>query len=701
MLGIDFAAALIHAAEMIGREDLISGPNGAAGPEGLTLEMYAAAKGFEVKWLLDHGVRQQPHYGPNKTPAVRTTYRRPDGAESVRFRLSLNGKGERYRWRKGDKVCLYGSHDAIHLQAAGYAVIVEGESDAQTLWLNEFPALGLPGANTWSEERDAPLFDGVPVIFVVIEPDSGGAATMRWLSRSRIAPRARLIRMPRETKDPSALYLADREGFRAAFQALMDGAEPLPANATAGLSEPEIIDFAAPLAIAKRFVEVHFEVDRVTTLHRHRGLFYVWNGAAYLETEDAALRARLYGFLESCKWRNPKGELQRVKPHAKLVNNVFDGLRATAQLEERIAAPAWLDAAQNGPAADEILACSNGLLHLSSLELLTHTPSFFTYNALGFACERHAAEPRQWLSFLDQLWPDDEASIETLQEIFGLMLTGDTRYQKAFLIVGPKRSGKGTIARVLRHLVGAGNATSPTLAGLGMNFGLQPLIGKRLAIISDARLGGRADQAAIAERLLNITGEDALTIDRKYLTSWTGQLQVRFLVLSNELPRLADVSGALASRFIVLALLHSFYGREDHGLADRLLTELPGILNWSIAGWRRLAERGHFLQPASAAEAVRDLEDLTSPITVFLRERCEIGAGGQAIVDDTFVTWCGWCEKQNRNPGTKQSFGRDLRAALPWLKIRNLGTEERYRVYEGIKIKPLPTGYGFNGVDLN
>src|SRR5215472_9160659 len=99
-------------------------------------------------------------------------------------------------------------------------------------------------------------------------------------------------------------------------------------------------------------------------------------------------------------------------------------------------------------------------------------------------------------------------------------------------MVGPKRSGKGTIA-------GPDNTVAPTLAGLGTNFGLAPLIGKRVAIISDARLGGRADQAAIGQRLLSITGEDTITIDRKFLPAWTGRLQVRFLILSNELPRLA------------------------------------------------------------------------------------------------------------------------------------------------------------------
>ena len=141
-------------------------------------------------------------------------------------------------------------------------------------------------------------------------------------------------------------------------------------------------------------------------------------------------------------------------------------------------------------------------------------------------------------------------------------------------MVGPTRCGKGTIARTLTELVGRDNVAAPTLASLSTNFGLAPLIGKPLAIIADARLGSRSDPAAIAERLLSVSGEDALTIDRKFQPAWTGRLPTRFVVLTNELPRLVDASGALAKRFLVLTMQQSFLGREDHGLTGKLLAEL-------------------------------------------------------------------------------------------------------------------------------
>jgi putative DNA primase/helicase len=177
--------------------------------------------------------------------------------------------------------------------------------------------------------------------------------------------------------------------------------------------------------------------------------------------------------------------------------------------------PAWLDNEVHPPAAD-LIACGNGLLYLPTRELLDHHPAFFNLNAVPFNHDPSAPEPLEWLEFLNQLWPDDPQAIDTLQEIFGLLLTGDTRHQKAFLVVGPKRSGKGTIARIMTALLGQENVCGPTLSSLAQNFGLAPLIGKCAAIISDARISGKADQSVIVERMLSITGEDSLTIDRKF-----------------------------------------------------------------------------------------------------------------------------------------------------------------------------------------
>lgn len=104
----------------------------------------------------------------------------------------------------------------------------------------------------------------------------------------------------------------------------------------------------------------------------------------------------------------------------------------------------------------------------------------------------------------------------------GYVLSGETRQQKIFMLVGPPRSGKGTIGRVLTGLLGAHNVAAPTLAGITQNFGLQGLIGKPLALISDARLSNKADGTVAVERLLSVSGEDAITVDRRVQGSVDG-----------------------------------------------------------------------------------------------------------------------------------------------------------------------------------
>src|SRR6185436_21188349 len=68
------------------------------------------------------------------------------------------------------------------------------------------------------------------------------------------------------------------------------------------------------------------------------------------------------------------------------------------------------------------------------------------------------------------------------------------------------------------------------------------------------------------ERLLSISGEDTLTVNRKYRDQWTGKLPSRLHVISNELPRLGDASTAVVGRIILLLLTRSWLGKEDHEL---------------------------------------------------------------------------------------------------------------------------------------
>ena len=172
-------------------------------------------------------------------------------------------------------------------------------------------------------------------------------------------------------------------------------------------------------------------------------------------------------------------------------------------------------------------------------------------------------------------------------------------------------------------------------------------LGKPLAVVSDARLaGGIVHQ--VVERLLSVSGEDLLTVDRKYREPWTGKLPSRFLILSNELPRFGDASGAIANRFVVLVMHQSFLGRENTRLTEELTGELTGILSWALDGLDRLTRQGKFTEPQSSTDSILSLQDLVSPVAAFVRDRCEIGIGYEVSTTDLFDSMSGHTCRESR-----------------------------------------------------
>jgi putative DNA primase/helicase len=433
--------------------------------------------------------------------------------------------------------------------------------------------------------------------------------------------------------------------------------------------------------------------------------WYCWGGSAWAAIGLDDVKAEVWNFVEGvfvedharevADWS--PGSRQRVPPKVKklstaLLANVLSALMAQTLVGGEATPPVWLGRPPC-PVEDSIFAI-NGTVHVASLlegryRVHPPTPELFNLFALPLEVTADAPEPREWLRFLDGLWGGDRESLETLQEWFGYCLTPRTDFQKALLMVGPGRAGKGTIARVLTELVGEQNVAAPSLHSLSERFGLSALVGKSLAIVGDAVLSRRSDAQAIAAVLKGVIGEDRQTVDRKNREAITRRLRVRLVISSNELPHWEDASGVVATRMVVLRLTESHLGGEDSGLIDRLLGELPGIVRWSVEGLARLNRRGRFVQPGSAAEAVDQMARLASPARDFGDEECVFEADARAGIPELYRRWRNWCHRNGLQPiSSAQAFGRDMLAAYPRLKrVRvRVGSKQVWH-YVGVRVR--------------
>jgi len=458
-------------------------------------------------------------------------------------------------------------------------------------------------------------------------------------------------------------------------------------NAPGTFSGPD-----APMRVARE-LEPSWIQGGSRTLHHWRETWMRWTGTHWTEASPAALRSKLYLKLEHAIFYAPnrKGELEpkQWNPSIKKIAALMDAIAAVTHLPDDVEANQWLGPFKGGP---RLISCKNTMIDPITRETTPHTPAYFTTSSVPYDYDPEAECP-EWMSFLEKVFPGDTQSQELLQEWAGYVVSGWTHYQKGIQLIGPPRAGKGTIARILEKLIGKENSVGTTLKTLISNFGMHPLIDKSLCVIGDAHMENR-NASEIVARILSITGEDSLTVDRKNRSHWTGKIPARLMILANKAPRFSDSSGAITGRFMTLHFTQSFAGREDRTLEDRLTGELAGILNWALDGLARLEQRGYFVQPESAELIIESQKEEASPHRAFVEQVCVTGSGHWITKDTLYARWAAWCEFNNmRATGTKAMFAAELYAAVPGINQGYKRIEGKLtRVYTGITCD-IETGF--------
>jgi putative DNA primase/helicase len=444
-----------------------------------------------------------------------------------------------------------------------------------------------------------------------------------------------------------------------------------------------------PMPVARAFVAKHCTHESGALILRYwRDSWWAWRQSHWVEIDRRHVRSLLYTFTEHAMYIDATGP-HRWSPTRYRIANLQEALGAVCFLDDKTDQPSWLDGRAG---KNTIVALENGLLDVERRQLLPHTPLFFNQTAVPFPYDVSAPQPTEWLRFHDELWPQEPEVALVLAEWFGYVVSGRTDLHKILLMVGPTRGGKGLIPRLLQALIGPKNCAGPTLSSLSGDFGLAPLIGKSLAIVSEARLSSRAGNNVVVERLLAISGEDTITVNRKYRDQWTGKLPSRFHIISNELPSFGDASAAVIGRFVAILLSRSWLGKEDHTLETKLLAELPGILNWSLDGLHRLTieNKNRFTRLPAADDAMVAMRDLASPVAAFVREQCVLGTNERVSVETIYQRYKGWANDNGHRSVSSQMFGRNLRAACPGIQSSQpRGSDgKQYRAYSGISLKP-------------
>ncbi|MBF0196854.1 MAG: hypothetical protein HQL32_04055 [Planctomycetes bacterium] len=413
-----------------------------------------------------------------------------------------------------------------------------------------------------------------------------------------------------------------------------------------------VMKYDTPVRTAEHFLNK--EIGPGNILFYSGDLYLYKKGVFSLITPDA-FSAKAQKWLGKQKAYNKHGIIEPFAVETKKITEVRNALKNLILVPENesLTTNRWLN-----NRTDKMLNFKNGLLNINNHNLEPHTLEYFSTNQLEVDYDPNAECPIWKRCLSDWFGEDDHAkeTIDSLRRLFRYYITGESDQQKGGLFVGKPRAGKGITTTILKAIIGKSNCASPSLSQLGENFGLSSLLGKTLAIVGDASLGKRSDAGAIVETLKKITGGDSVDINRKNREYISVELPTRFVITCNQVNDLPDSSGAFASRWIIVPFENSFLGEEDKNLINKLITELAGIVRWSLEAKAQLFEsRG-----GKACRAA--LEELTSPLAVFIREECVVGKEKSINTHELYDMFKDWCIAHEIEVVTKTKLSKDLKS---------------------------------------
>jgi putative DNA primase/helicase len=471
-------------------------------------------------------------------------------------------------------------------------------------------------------------------------------------------------------------------------------------SATATVTEPNVINRDTPVETAKLFRNQMYP-----TIIKHNKDWLAYDGSAYQMIEDDTIESEILLFLEDCKKlegeevMDPKigSMVMRYKkepfnPKDSDVSQVNKALLRLFHVKKgAINPPFWLDGGKGiyaGLDPRNIISCKNGLLDITTRVLHPPTPQFFVRSAVPFNYVRDTPPPtKYWLPFLSEVLCDD-GLIMLLQQWFGYLITTDTSYEKILYFQGRPRSGKSTIGRVLDELIGPDYISNPTLEDIAGTFGREDLIGKSMLKVTDMNTDDKRALSSAATVFNMISGEDPVKISRKFKGALNVKLPMHVVLMGNQFPNFGDHAAALADRLIVFPFRQSFADRADPKLTDKLLTELPSILNWSLDGLDSLRREGKFMKVAASEDAKQAILLSGDPIRGFGDEECDIGPEFTANKDELFARYLLYCARIKAYPFSRDKFFSKLITAFHGIRPARLGSDgEREQVMVGIGLR--------------
>jgi putative DNA primase/helicase len=362
--------------------------------------------------------------------------------------------------------------------------------------------------------------------------------------------------------------------------------------------------------------------------------------------------------------------------------------------ESKRAIKAMIDLAQSEPGVPVlpeqldtdpwVINCMNATISLKNGVAREHARDDMITKIMPVTYNPEATCPT-WQNFLDRIFDCNENLIDYVQRKVGYSLTGDTSEQVLSFLYGAGANGKSTFIDVIQSLLG----------DYGMQLDTDVLMAKdRNGIPNDiARLKGARFVAAVEAgegRRLNevlvkqLTGGDIITARFLHQEFFEFKPQFKIFLAANHKPVIKGNDYAIWRRIRLIPFNVTIpKGERDKQLANKLLQELPGILNWALIGCVKWQQHG-LGEPDEVKLATQTYRDEMDILGDFISEVCIKQPFASVKVGELYKLFQTFCEEN----GEKNSLSR--RKFSDELKKRGFENEQGtggYYYWRGLGVK--------------
>lgn len=441
------------------------------------------------------------------------------------------------------------------------------------------------------------------------------------------------------------------------------------------------------VAYARRVADRYGKVIRFNTTEKR---WYIWEpGEAAWTPDDIAKITQIVESIvdEACLAMSHALDLaagnQALEKQAQLLlreaQKAMSHTRITAILNHFKAQPGI---SVEGSAFDmdlDLVNMQNGVLRLSTREVVAHDPKYMMTLTMGASYEPEATCPR-FLQFMEEVLPDPDVRTY-VQRALGYSLMGKPNERAMFMLHGPSGTGKSVLTGVMTGLFGGYGTTAPAstfrLKKNETTVDVHQLKGKRFVATSELPAGTQLDE----ELVKRITGGDIVVSRSLYESFSHWKARCVIWIGTNFLPKLSSDDNAIWRRVRTVAMKTEFgphANTEIKGLAEMLLQERDGILNWLLDGLDSYKSSKGLAEPVAVTNDINGYRtDMDSVASWFRDATVEgdiiIDPEGRIHTQFLYQMYTAHCSETGFNPLGRIRFVKRLSGMAPNMKSEKIG----------------------------